>query len=310
MSDASASSEVEGQIDHADRGERAKPDQPERHAPAQPPAAGVDAAPLRRQFALELAAALADAAIQAVAQLGQRRTAAPHDAIPALEAERGAQIHQLDHLGMATGILLHLLQDAEEAFAAGDLVVEAAGEALRHPRAGAAPRRAEHQVVDRGTERVARGAQRCACRARSPRASVSNSRTASTMLRRSWSGSGARPRPMRAAATSSGAAAAISGLAPTVGTNSGCWTRRDRTGAGARAGAVTAAVAGVGRDAAATPPGRGSSSVALVSHGSAKGSSSRSWPAHPRIAQHSISRPGTSPVTWIAIPPDLVSAAQ
>ena len=152
-------SEVEGQIDHADRGQRAKPDQPERHAPAQPPAAGVDAAPLRRQFPLELAAALADAAIQAVAQLGERRPAAPQDAIPALEAERGAQIHQLDHLGMATGILLHLLQDVEEAFAAGDLVVEAAGEAPRHPRAGAAPRRAEHQVVDRGTERVARRAQ-------------------------------------------------------------------------------------------------------------------------------------------------------
>ena len=60
---------------------------------------------------------------------------------------------------MATGILLHLLQNAEEALTAGDLVVEAAGEAPRHPRAGTARRRAEYQVVDRGTERVARGAQ-------------------------------------------------------------------------------------------------------------------------------------------------------
>ena len=140
MSDASARAEVEGQIDHAERA--ASVPSPISHSGTrqrQRPAAGVDAAPVRRQLALELAAALADAAIQAVAQLGERRAAAPQDAIAALEAERGAQIHQLDHLGVAAGVLLHLLQDAEEAFAAGDLVVEAAGEALRHPGAASCP---------------------------------------------------------------------------------------------------------------------------------------------------------------------------
>ena len=31
---------------------------------------------------------------------------------------------------------------------------------------------------------------------------------------------------------------------------------------------------------------------------------------HPRMAQHSISRPGMSPVTWMAMPPERDSAAQ
>ena len=88
---------------------------------------------MRRQVALELAAALADGAIHTVAQLGQRRGAARHHAIAPFEAERGAEVHQLDHLGVPAEIALHLLEDVEEAFAARYLVVEDAGQALRGP---------------------------------------------------------------------------------------------------------------------------------------------------------------------------------
>ena len=277
--------EVEGQIDHAGGGQRAKPDQPQRHTPGQLPAAGVDAAPLRRQLPLELAAALADAAIEAVAQLGERRAAAPQDAIPPLEAERGAQIHQLDHLGMATGILLHLLQNAEEALAAGDLVVEAAGEAPRHPRAGTAPRRAEHQVVDRGTERVARGAQ--AVRVEPGRHGARLEFThrldhaAAELVRigrPAAADAGGRHQQRRRRGDQR------------VGTDRRHELRLldapgpDWRGAGPVA---AAAAAGAGRGAVATPPGRGSISVALTSPGSAKGSSvsvmARSSPDRPAL---------------------------
>ena len=88
---------------------------------------------MRRQLPLELTAPLADGAIDAIAQFGQRRGPARHHPIASLEAERGAEIHQLHDLGMAAKVALHLLQDIEEALAAGHLVVEDAGQALRGP---------------------------------------------------------------------------------------------------------------------------------------------------------------------------------
>ena len=111
------------------------------------------------EIALVVGLAGAEEAEGVVAELGEGGAAAGEDAVPALEAQGKADVHELDHVAVTAHLALHLFEDVEEALAAGDLVVEEAGEALAGPGAVAAPGGAEDQVVDGGAQRVAGGAE-------------------------------------------------------------------------------------------------------------------------------------------------------
>ena len=194
----------------------------------------------------------------------------------------------------------------EEALAAGDLVVEDAGQALRASTSWRCPTACS--APGRRSWRTARSARRagCACRARSPgraariRAPPRPCRGAAGPGRAPGRGRCGRPPPAAARRRRS-----ARWRRPSARTRLLDAPGPDGCGAAGSA-AARRARARCGR----APPGRGRISVALVSPGSANGSSSRSWPGQPLIAQHSISSPGTSPVTWIAIPPERASAAQ
>ena len=115
------------------------------------------------------------------------------------------------------------------------------------------------------------------------------------MARRSWSTSGLRLRSeaTRRTAASTGAAAATSGLVPIFGTADNSCSLKGASAAPPRS--------------LPTPAGRGRIRVASVVSRFGEGIVAH---AYPRIAQHSISSPGISPVTWIAIAADRANAAK
>ncbi len=78
---------------------------------------------------------------------------APH------EAERQAQIHQLDCRQEPVGIPLHLPELIEERIGAANAMVERRHQRLRRPEAGGTPRRVEHDIIDAGTQCVMRRTQ-------------------------------------------------------------------------------------------------------------------------------------------------------
>src|SRR6185437_576757 len=96
-----------------------------------------DALPMHRERALEIAAAVADRAVEILAQHGEVGGAARHDAVLALEAERDAEVKQLEHVEIDRRVSLQLLEQVEEAVAAPGLAVEGADHALLRPDAAA-----------------------------------------------------------------------------------------------------------------------------------------------------------------------------
>ena len=195
---------------------------------------------------------------------------------------------------MVAQVFLHLLQNLVESLPARYLVVEYAGHALLHPRRRPAPRCAEDHVVDGGAQRVTRGAQRArvqiGCKRIDLEATHGGDDGASKLVH------------IRVAAEIGGDA------------QDGRKHRRGRRDQ--RVGPNF-----WNREQLVFTEGRLRGPTAIVTH------AGRAWPypccfdssrfcqgivahAYPRIAQHSISNPGISPVTWIAIAADRANAAK
>ena len=79
--------------------------------------------------------------------------------IAAHEAERDAEIHQLDGGQEFVRRLLHLPELIEELVRAARAMMEGRHQGLARPAAGGAPGRVQHQIVDTGTECVVRRPQ-------------------------------------------------------------------------------------------------------------------------------------------------------
>src|SRR5262249_41841561 len=117
----------------------------------------VDAHPVRRQAALEIAAAVADGAVEILTQQSELGSAASHDAGFPLEAERDGEIEELEEVEIDRGVALQLLQEVEEAVAAPGLAIKGADHAALRPDAATTPGRIEDEIVDGGAERIAAG---------------------------------------------------------------------------------------------------------------------------------------------------------
>src|SRR5690606_23852314 len=91
------------------------------------------AAPMRREFPLELTALVADGAIHVVADAVQLARAACREAIPPLEPERETEIHQFEQVQVTRGVAPDMVQQLEEPLTAEGLPVEDVDHALARP---------------------------------------------------------------------------------------------------------------------------------------------------------------------------------
>ena len=112
---------------------------------------------MRRQLARDVAAQLADLPVQAVADRLQFEHAARQHAVLALEAERQADVHQLEHGQVLDRIARQVFEQLEELLATEGLVVEGRQQAHLRPGTLVAPGRGHHRLVDHGAQHVARG---------------------------------------------------------------------------------------------------------------------------------------------------------
>ena len=115
----------------------------------------IDAAPIRRELALGL---VAQRAVETLANAADLEMALRMDPHPSLEADRQAIVHQQQDIAVGAGVLVQMREQIEEALATGDVAVERRDHALARPNAVGAPWRVEDDVVDRGADRVMRGA--------------------------------------------------------------------------------------------------------------------------------------------------------
>src|SRR5262245_53335773 len=110
-----------------------------RHQRGEPAISRVDAAPMRRDVALELATRAADQPVEVLPQQQKLRGAARGDAILAFETKTDAVVEQLQQVDVDAGILLELRQQVEEPVAAPGFAEERADQAACRPHAAAAP---------------------------------------------------------------------------------------------------------------------------------------------------------------------------
>ena len=109
---------------------------------------------MRRQLGLGSLALPHDDRIRLLAQTVELGGAARRQAVLPLKPERHAEIHQLDDGQIKAGVLPHLREQLEEAFAGDGSLVEERYQRVGVPHAGAAPGCVEHDVVDARAKRV------------------------------------------------------------------------------------------------------------------------------------------------------------
>ena len=108
------------------------------------------------EIALNIAALAANDAGQALADLQVFiRPALLYPQAP-LKAEREAHVDELKHIEVVAGFFLKPCQKVIEPITAHRFAVECAHHGLQPPRGLPAPRRVQHHVIQRRTERVAR----------------------------------------------------------------------------------------------------------------------------------------------------------
>ncbi|ABA52807.1 hypothetical protein BURPS1710b_A1206 [Burkholderia pseudomallei 1710b] len=146
--------------EHAEAHEQRERDaHPQRHREAPRDVARDDVAPMRRERRIEFAAHRADRLRELAAHRVELRAAVVEHAVAPLEAEREAEVQQLEQVEMLARLLRQPLKQMEELLAAPRLVVERHEQAMRRPYA-AAPRRQRGGLVERGAQAVARADDR------------------------------------------------------------------------------------------------------------------------------------------------------
>src|ERR1700730_2008128 len=114
---------------------------------------------MRRKIGLSRLTLAHDKRISLFAQPVELGGAPRREAILALEAERHAEIHQLNNRQELAGILAHLAEQVEETLATAHLLMKARDKRARGPGPRASPGRVQHHVVQAGAERIMRRAQ-------------------------------------------------------------------------------------------------------------------------------------------------------
>ena len=149
---------------------------------------GVDAAPTGRKFPLPAATQLDEQLVETLADAVELGMSVALEPVPALQAEREAEVAHFERVLVAPGLLLHVGEHQEDALAALDVLMKRRGERMGWPRAGLSPGRGERDVVERDAQGVVAGARLILCRRRDrgtpPRRPASPA----------WRAGGARPR--------------------------------------------------------------------------------------------------------------------
>src|SRR3954447_18876244 len=107
-----------------------------------------------REFGLGWTAVSRENGVGVLAQAFKLSHAARGYPVAANEAERQAQIHQLDDRKKLVRFLFHLPQQVEKPLTAADFLVEGRDQRSRVPAAAASPWCVENHVVEAGTECV------------------------------------------------------------------------------------------------------------------------------------------------------------
>lgn len=112
---------------------------------------------MRRQLARHIPTQLAKLPIEAVADGFQFEHAARQHPILAFEAQRQAEVEQLQQSQVLGWIATEAFEQQKELLAAKGLVVKAAQQAELRPVTGIAPGGGDHRLVDRGAKGIAGG---------------------------------------------------------------------------------------------------------------------------------------------------------